>query len=305
MKKKTHDEFVNDVSILNSEIDVLGKYINNKTKLDVRCKICGHIWSSRPDNILHGYGCPKCAGQYQRNHDEFILDIKSINPNIEICSKFKNVSTKIKVKCNICNHSWEVTPNHLLQGIGCPKCKSIKIGNIRRISHDEFMDRVHSLNLDIEILSSYEHSLSKVKCKCLVCGKVWYATPANLLNGHGCPYYSESKGEKKIADYLMSRKIEFYAQKKFDGLVGVNNGLLSYDFYLPNENILIEYQGIQHEKPVNFSGKTDYAERQFCIQKEHDKRKREYAINNNLTLIEIWYFDFDNIDSILFQLVNR
>ena len=56
------------------------------------------------------------------------------------------------------------------------------------------------------------------------------------------------KEKKKISQYLMSNNINYEPQKTFDSLKGVNNGLLSYDFYLSEYNLLIEFQGQQHEK---------------------------------------------------------
>lgn len=70
---------------------------------------------------------------------------------------------------------------------------------------------------------------------------------------------------------------------------------LSYDFYVPDCNILIEFNGEQHEHPIEYFG----GEQRFEIQKEHDKRKKTYAKNNNIELLEIWYYDFDNIEDIL------
>lgn len=70
---------------------------------------------------------------------------------------------------------------------------------------------------------------------------------------------------------------------------------LSYDFYIPTSNVLIEYQGEQHEKPFNYFG----SEKKLTIQKEHDKRKKIYAESNGIYLLEIWYWDFNNIEKIL------
>ncbi len=116
-----------------------------------------------------------------------------------------------------------------------------------------------------------------------------------MLKGFGCPRCSESKGEKKITSYLKSRNIYFDSQKNFDDLVGIGGRHLSYDFFLPEYNLLIEYQGIQHYKPTNFGCGKEHAEERFEIQQEHDKRKREFAKNKNIELLEIWYIDFDNI----------
>ena len=60
--------------------------------------------------------------------------------------------------------------------------------------------------------------------------------------------------------------------KTYPDLRGVNNGLLSYDFYIPNSNLLIEYQGEYHDGSL--VGKCQIEEK-FEIQKEHDKKKKE------------------------------
>ena len=50
-----------------------------------------------------------------------------------------------------------------------------------------------------------------------------------------------SKGEKLIAKYLEDNRIHFFTQKKFNDLCGVNGKLLSYDFFIPDGNLLIEF----------------------------------------------------------------
>lgn len=80
-------------------------------------------------------------------------------------------------------------------------------------------------------------------------------------------------------------------------MLGLGNGNLSYDFYLPDYNLLIECQGIQHESwRKNWITKEDFEK-----QLEHDRRKREYAKKNNINLLEIWYYDMDNIENILIE----
>ena len=74
-------------------------------------------------------------------------------------------------------------------------------------------------------------------------------------------------------------------QAKFDDLIGTGNRKLSFDFYVYTYNLLIEYQGEQHYRPVEYFGGIE----QFKIQQEHDRRKREYAKNNDINLLEIRY----------------
>lgn len=116
-----------------------------------------------------------------------------------------------------------------------------------------------------------------------------------------CPDCDFSHGENKISEVFMYYKVNYIPQKMFDGLVGLGGGLLSYDFYLPRFNLLIEFQGIQHEK---FTEWFHESKEDFKKQKEHDRRKRQYCLDNNIKLLEIWYWDFDNIESILTKELN-
>ena len=83
-------------------------------------------------------------------------------------------------------------------------------------------------------------------------------------------------------------------------MIGLGNGNLSYDFYLPQYNTLIECQGIQHERWMEgWITKADF-ERQL----EHDRRKREYAKQHNIKLLEIWYYEIDKMEDILIKELN-
>lgn len=133
------------------------------------------------------------------------------------------------------------------------------------------------------------------KCQC-ECGNIVSVASDHLISGHtkscGC---LRSGGEYNITQYLQNHNIEYNSQKKFDGLLGVNGGNLSFDFYIPQYNLLIEAQGQQHKVSKKLFG----GKKQLEKQKEHDRRKREYAENNGYKLLEIWYYDYDNVDKIL------
>lgn len=54
-------------------------------------------------------------------------------------------------------------------------------------THAKFVEEIHNLNSNIEILDKYKNSKTKLKCKCLIDNTIWYANPSNLLSGKGCP----------------------------------------------------------------------------------------------------------------------
>lgn len=295
-KKITHKEFVTRIANINPNILILGEYSSMKERIKVRCKLCGHEWSPTADKIVYGRGCPNCkaisvGNRCRMSHEDFVHKLNTINPNIEILSKYTNTNVKLKCRCKTDGYIWFASPSNLLyQKTGCPKCS-----HCYRRTPEEFIKEMSIANANIEILTDFNGVDKKVKCKCKIDNHIWYATPHELLSGTGCPQCCESKGEKVIREWLKKNEYVYESQKTFDNLIGVGGMPLSYDFYIPTINVLIEYQGEQHEKPFNYFG----GEKKLIVQKEHDKRKKIYAETNGFYLLEIWYWDFDNIEKVL------
>lgn len=286
-----HD-FAAQAKISNNYISLLEEYENSRKKILVKCNMCGNQYRMLPHNILKGQKCKKCYSKEQtRTHEDFVQEVQKIHKNIKITKPYINSTTNVSCECISCGYKWEAHPNNLLRGYGCARCA----GHIK--THEDFIKKFNEINpsSNITFLNKYVDSKSPLLCKCDKDLFEWNALPSNLLKGTGCPRCKESKGEKLITDILTKNNICLIRQKTFDELYGIGNGNLSYDFYIPNLNILIEFQGEQHYKPINYFG----GEKQFEIQQEHDKRKREYAKDNGIKLIEIPYWDFENIEEIL------
>ncbi len=107
-------------------------------------------------------------------------------------------------------------------------------------------------------------------------------------NGKRC-----SKGEYRIAKILEYNYIPFIQEKTFDSCRSPKNNLLRFDFFLPDHNILIEFQGQHHYKPVNKYAKAKRVHNQTVI---HDNLKKEFVKNNNFKLISIHYKHIDNLE---------
>lgn len=60
-KKKTHEQFIQEINDAQPNIEILGEYINTNTSILCKCKIDGHIWSAKPRHLLSNHGCPKCG----------------------------------------------------------------------------------------------------------------------------------------------------------------------------------------------------------------------------------------------------
>lgn len=182
-KRKTHEEFVKELSVINPNIEVLGDYINGKTNIDCECKICNHKWGARPSHLLEGTGCPNCYKiRKNRTHDRFVSEIKEINSNLLVLGKYKTANDKVLTKCLICNHEWNPKAMQLLDGHGCPKCARMS----KRKTHEQFVEEIGRINPDIKIKSKYTTYEDEVDCECKY-GHIWSTKAKNLLEGHGCP----------------------------------------------------------------------------------------------------------------------
>lgn len=153
----------------------------------------------------------------------------------------------------------------------------------KRLTNKDYIDECKEKDLDLPI-ENYVNAKTKIKHICSRCGNIYEQTPYNHLENYGCPICNESHGERYIRNYLDEHNIKYESQKRFHDLK--DKTYLSYDFYLPEYNTLIEYQGKQHYESVSFNGKdyTDLEKQQY-----HDNLKREYAKNNGYKLLELKY----------------
>lgn len=278
-KKKTHEEYIKEVAEINPNIEVLGKFITTKIKILHRCKIDGYEWYVLPSKILLGGGCPKCNGKIQKSHEQYVEEVAKLNPNIEVIEKYINSSTKILHKCKIDGYEWLATPNHILRNSGCPVCSGTK-----KRTQKEYIEEVAKINSNITVVEEYKSNKTKILHKCKICGCEWRVKPTDILSGFGCPKCSASKGEKMIAAWLDEKNILYEPQKKFDDCRNVLS--LSFDFYLPNYDILIEYNGKQHYEPVDYFG----GQKRFESQVKRDNIKRDYCQRKDIFLFEIPYY---------------
>lgn len=304
----TYEQYLEKLQFKNSNIELIDKYINSNTRVLHRYKKCGHEVMIAPQNALLGFGCDKCTRKnvgkkFKYSQSEYEKIVYKNNPTIKILGEYTSATNPIDCKCLVCGHKWSPIADSLSRKkySSCPICAIKLNANNLRKTLDTYINEVYTINPYIKVVGNYISNNTPLEHECLFCKHHWFTTPSNILQGSGCPVCSLSHGEREIMKILDLYKIKYKPQKTFVGLVGLKNGLLSYDFYLPQYNLLIEFQGEQHEKPHSgiFGGK-----KQFIIQQQHDKRKREYAKRHNIKLLEIWYYDIDKTEEILIKELN-
>ena len=254
-------------------------YVNSNTKVKIICKIHGEFYQYPGHHINRKYGCPKCSNRYNYTTNEFIEKSKIIHNKYDY-SLVNYINNKIKIKIICSEHGvFEQRPDDHLKGFGCHKCsKNYKLTTKTFI---EKGNKVHINKYDYSLVE-YKDSFFKVKIICPEHG-IFKQRPNDHLNGSGCPLCNESKGEKNIRNILENNNIHFQTQKTFEKCKNILK--LRYDFYLPEYNMCIEFDGKQHFEPIKHFG----GEKRFKIQQNLDLIKNNYCKNNNINLLRIKY----------------
>lgn len=198
---------------------------------------------------------------------------------------YTNMRNKVEIICPL-HQSFQTTPaSHIYLQSGCPQCGLAKRKAKPKKTTEEFIEKsnvVHSNRYDYS-KSIYTGSSNKLTITCKEHGD-FTMTANNHLNGSGCPACNNSKGEQEVKLILDKYGIAYIQEFRLD------DSLYRYDFFLPDQNILIEFHGIQHYEPVEYWE----GEEGFIKQQARDKEKLALAINSQIPLIVLSYYQFNS-----------
>jgi hypothetical protein len=289
------------------------EYVNSNTPLKYICpnhKELG-VQQTTVSSILGNNisGCPTCAhervGNNKRMPDDDIIKLFD-NYGFDVVEIIKEKNTKVKCICR--KHADKGVQIKTLSGIksgkGCKYCAGIV-----KLTRDEVENRIKEKNQNLELVSEYLGGECPITLKCNICGYTWETRAENITGKKGsgnCPNCSGSLGERKIYEFLSSKKIKHKREYSFDDLFGYFDHLLRFDFALLDENntayCLIEFDGQHHFQPVDYCGEgMEVAMRRHKNTLKYDKKKNDYCETHGLQLIRIPYWEIDNIENILLK----
>lgn len=303
--KKSNEQWLKEVQDLvgNSYI-FLEPYKGAHVKIQYYHVDCGHIHNITPTNFLHGQRCPDHKYQLiqQTKHTKYNTQYfkermyKLVGNEYTLNSEYEKAKIKVNIIHNKCGYrDWWVTPSDFLSGHRCPKC-SQKIRTIKETkTQEEFKKEVEVLGKGEYILvGEYKNWKTPVEIKHLKCGKVNPMAPSSFLRGSRCTCTKHSIGEDMISDILSANNINYIQHAKFSWLRYKKPQHL--DFYLPDFNVGLEYDGEQHfNKNKNWFSKDIVA---------RDKNKDKLCREHNVKLIRLSYNKYKNKESISKLLIN-
>ena len=300
-KKKTKEEFIKAAKEKHGDKYDYSKvnYVGALTKVCIICTKHGEF-EQRPADHIKGKGCPTCGGKMSRKNrssskEDFIIKARKVHGEKYDYSKVEYVNNKTKL-CIICPEHGEFlqTPSSHLQGKGCQKCGVENRSKKRTLKKEEFIKNgceKHGDKYDYSKVK-YVNARTKVCIICLEHGEFWQI-PTEHIQGKGCQKCNLSHLERSVINYLDEVGITYDYQKRFDWL-----GRQSLDFYLPDYNIGVECQGIQHFESVEYFG----GNKGFKKTLERDKRKKALCEKHDVKLL--YFGDTPNYNTFLGEAVH-
>lgn len=196
---------------------------------------------------------------------------------------YKGINSDVEVYCPNCKKYFITNAYIHSTGHKCPVCAKEESASKIRFTIDEVIskaNKVHNNKYDYSLITTYKNCETKYPIICPLHG-TFIQSMNNHLRGVGCPICNESRLENEIRHLLKENSINNECSKHFDWLK--YKGTMHLDFFLPDINVAIECQGIQHFSPVEFFG----GKKAFDEEINRDTAKNELCRQNG---IKILYF---------------
>lgn len=312
----TADEFFERMHQLydTTELDFLtSEFKNTNAKVTAYCRKHGAI--THPKKYwLDGKGCEYCNGQfYPPDFLQLAHKAQGAEYSYRSVNKIKSASSRVMVHCGNPNHSWHrMLVSLVLQGCKCRECAGRHQPVEQRCQEwiDKCIEKYGEGRYDYSRAhEDYVNNDSLVWIRCCIHDHWFQQTPDNNLrtvNG-SCPICSlefrESEGEAEIRRWLLKHGITNFKQDEVTLPVEdprCKRQYLRPDFWLPDYNLFIEYNGEQHYEDVEHFHADGWT---FEDQQIRDKALRDYCQRHGYRLLEIPYWDFKRIDEILTDII--
>jgi hypothetical protein len=284
--------------------DRIPESFNTKEKpyFEIGCPVCDEYWKVRYDQFQKGSNCPNCIKKGRKVKEENFEKIKELHPELKFI-KFEGTIGRCTFICEKHGKQTLATSSLLRENSGCSLCQKEE----QKMIKEEFVELATDLYGDkysYDQVEEFTPADSFLKIRCNKCDTFFLKKRRIFLIGNTCCPICDKKsmGNIKIKNFLKKENIVFEEEKRFDDCK--YKSTLPFDFYLPEENILIEYQGIQHYSVQRFGGMPlKKAITNFEEQQIKDKIKEEYSIKKGIKFLKIDYNE--NIEEKLSFLIKQ
>ena len=298
MRKLTTEEVRN--MVLEMGYDMVGEYTGRRNPIEIICK-CGNHYFPQAGNFIYGKSlrCDECgrknvSKRFLQTYEEVFGYVEDNGNGDVLLSEKYSGNGKIEILCGVCGKNYKILFSSFKLGHRCSHCGIASRTRKSRLSAEEIWSDLSRRGLIFVNYQTYDDvDWPKMTVSCSICSYTWETTWLFIRGNSACGMCNRSRGERKIENFLIENNIFFLPQHKFDDCKNVRR--LLFDFYLPEHNTGIEFNGMQHyEENEFFGGTKGFQETIF-----RDKIKEEYCLPQGINLLVIPYWEKDNIEQIL------
>lgn len=196
MRKKTNEEWLAEAKAIDDSYEWLEEYVDAKTKIKYRHKVCEYVGSIKPNDFLQGQRCSKCFGTPRKTNEQWLKQANKIDDDYEWLEPYKTALVEIKCRHKKCGNIFFIRPNSFINGRGCPVCGEIKRKSLKRRTNEQWIEKSKEISNDYEWLEQYKNSNTKIQYKHKACGYVGKILPSKFLAGEGCSNCSRKRAKE-------------------------------------------------------------------------------------------------------------
>ncbi len=257
------------------------RFRNVNDKAEIICPIHGSFYQAMYDHVARGTRCPGCAlADNKHNNQKFIEKAMSIHGSTYDYSKvrYETNESMVTIICKKHGEFIQRAGSHT-QGNGCLQCYRENV----LLPFDEFLRKareVHGRKYNYSKVV-YKGNKIPVEIICPIHGSFLQKPNSHISSGNGCKICNQSKGERAVENTLLKYGIDFIREYR------LIPHRLRCDFFIPSHNLFIEFNGLQHYKPIPHFG----GEQEFSTLRRNDLKKKKIISERNGTLIVLTYLN--------------
>lgn len=286
--KRSSDELKRLATENNPDYNIYGleNIYNGESYVNIECPKCGLRSYQKVKYIINSkYSCRSCSRKISK--EKFLERFYKTHPEFYSINLDDFSTGFVTVKCNLCNKEKKYNIHQLLRNTSMCHCKN-------ELLFKEKSSKMY--NSEFEYISGYKNIKSSVTFRHIKCGKLFNIRASHFLyDGCSCTRCRTYKNEEKIKEILELKGISFIPQKTFDNCKNIQK--LQFDIFIPIFNLVIEYDGEGHFRPI-FSSKDD-----FNMAVLRDSIKEKFVKENKINILRIPYWRKDSIGTIIDEVI--
>ena len=286
MKKKSAEEYKREVlTLTDSEYECIGDYINNKTPVKMYHAVCRNTFDMKPNKFLSGHRCPICNKMRKKSIMEVRRKVLEQGHDLFLLSEYTDMKTPATFVHTECGRTFLMKPADAVRGRKCPFCSDKISGKSER-----FQSKLSQKFPEILLTEQYKSDNKKIQFICRDCKSRFLMKPKDILEMTKCPGCIDKEIAERIGVFLEKAEIPFRKNEEF-----FNGALMSFNYYLPDFNIAIDYAGeLYYDNLKNITSASN--------DKYKQELRNQYCKKHKIKYLQIPFWKADEIYTILYDL---